>query len=298
MQHIAPPAGIPPIYNRQIVGDTGHLLYVSFTRNGLWRFVDGAWSKVTAIGMPDLTPTALLLDTRKRLWVAYLDGSIAMLDGGVASTFKENPGPSLGLIEVFLESKFGLLVGGTNGIAILRGDHLQRLLSADQVAMRGVSGFLQASNGDLWVNGMHGIVRIPSSEVTQAIGSPDYQMHSELIAEAGIVGPSPQLLRIPTAVMDVEGIFWFSTSNTVVTVDPNSIHPNTTAPILSGISTTVDGFALAANHQVPPGYHTIRIKYLGAYITAPEKVTYRYKLDHADKTWRRSATVRKRCTPD
>jgi signal transduction histidine kinase len=219
------------------------------------------------------------------LWAGYIDGRIATSNGEVERIFRSDRAAPLGFVEAFLESTFGLLVGASNGIAILRGDHLQPLPSADPVAVRGISGLLQASNGDIWANGLHGIFRIPASEVTQALATPAYQMHVELYAEAGIVGPSPQLLRVPTAVKDAHGTFWFSTSNTVVTVDPESIHPSKTAPILSGISTTVDGLSLARNHLVDPGYHTVRIKYFGAYITAPEKVTYKYKLDRADTTW-------------
>jgi signal transduction histidine kinase len=219
------------------------------------------------------------------LWAGYIDGRIAMWDGEVGSIFTAAHSASLGPVEAFLESTFGLFVGASNGIAVLRGDHLQALLFTDPVGVRGISGLLQASNGDLWANGLHGIFRIPASEVTQALATPTYQMRTELFAEAGIIGPSPQVLRIPTAVKDANGVLWFSTSGTVVSVDPNSIHPSTTPPILSGLSTTVDGVKLPVNRQIHPGYHTIRIKYLGAYITAPEKVTYKYKLDRADTTW-------------
>jgi signal transduction histidine kinase len=219
------------------------------------------------------------------LWAGYIDGRIAMLDGEAGSIYTSDHAASLGPVEAFLESTFGLLAGGSNGIAVLRENHLQALLFADPVVVRGISGLLQASNGDIWANGLHGIFRIPASEVTQALATPAYKMHVQLFAEAGIVGPSPQVLRIPTAVEDANGLFWFATSGTVVSVDPNSIHPSMTPPILSGLSTMVDGVALPANRQVPHGYHTVRIKYLGAYITAPEKVTYKYRLDNADAAW-------------
>jgi signal transduction histidine kinase len=51
------------------------------------------------------------------------------------------------------------------------------------------------------------------------------------------------------------------------------------------LSMTVDELQPARDNFVDPGYHTVRIKYLGAYITAPEKVSYKYKLDGADTSW-------------
>lgn len=262
-----------------------HLLYVSFTQNGLWRFEDGKWSKVTGVGLSDGTATALFLDNRKRLWAGFFDGRIVVLDGNKASTFTTGSAPSFGCIQVFLKSKVGLLAGGSSGIAVLRADHLQPLLAEDQASLQGVSGLLEAANGDLWANGMEGIVRVRASEVAHAIDSPEYPMKSKLFAEAGVVGPAPQILSVPTAVKDLHGTMWFSTSGLLVSVDPESIHASLVAPILSRLSTTGDGLALAGDHRVNPGYHTMRIRYFGAYITAPQKVTYKYKLDGADKSW-------------
>ena len=285
IQRIPPPAGLSPNSSRQIVGGGDRPIFVSITGNGLWQYSGETWSRVVAGGLANDTPFSLFMDSRGRLWTGYVDNRIAVLDGGVGRVFLGDSARPLGVIQVFLESRFGLLVGATNGIAVLQGDHLQTLQTVDQIAVRGVSGLLEASNGDLWSNGLHGIVRIPAHEVTEALRSPGYQMRSEIFSEAGIEGPSPQILEMPSAVKDSHGILWFVTSNEVVSIDPESIHASTTPPILTGISMTVDGTPLANNGQVPHGYHTVRIKYLGAYITAPEKVTYKYKLTGADEAW-------------
>ena len=34
-----------------------------------------------------------------------------------------------------------------------------------------------------------------------------------------------------------------------------------------------------------PGKHTLRIRYFGAHLSAPERVTYRYRLDGQDQSW-------------
>jgi signal transduction histidine kinase/ligand-binding sensor domain-containing protein len=285
IQRIPPPAGVQAIQNREVVGDNDHLLFVSFTRNGLWRYTDGTWSRVTASGFPYDTPFSLFMDSRKRLWTGYIDNRIAVLDGKASHIYTGDPATPVGIVEVFLESQFGLLIGGSNGISVLQGDHLVTLPAVNPSNVQGISGLLQASNGDLWLNGLHGVVRISAQEVTKALRSPGYRMSSELFSEAGIVGPSSQVFGLPTAVEDSRGLFWFATSNTLVSVDPKSIRPSTTVPILSGLSMTVDGSSISGNRQVPPGFHTVRIKYLGAHITAPGKVTYKYKLDGLDKGW-------------
>jgi signal transduction histidine kinase/ligand-binding sensor domain-containing protein len=284
-RNIPPPVGIPPVFIRQLVGKSDHLLFASITRNGLWQYSDGTWTRVAAPNLPDITPTSLLMDSRGRLWTGYIDNRVAVFDGGRAHVFSGDKARPLGMVQVFLESPSGIFVGATNGIAILRGERLETLQTLDQVDVRGVSGLLQAANGDLWLNGLHGIVRIPARELADALKSPGHQMQSELIAEAGIVGPSPQVLEVPSAVEDSHGLFWFVTTNNVVSVDPSAIKRSTMPPILTGISMTVDGRPLPNAAQVSPGYHTLRINYLGAYVTAPEKVSYKYRLEGVDQAW-------------
>ncbi len=281
-RHIPPPLGVPEIYNREIVGKDDHLLYASYTRHGLWRNVNGVWTKVEVPGLPSATPYSLFMDHVGRLWVGYIDNRVGMLDGSTGHTFAGDTAHPLGIVQVFLESRYGLLIGGSNGIALLVGDHLQAIQAADQLKVQGISGLLQARNGDLWLNGLHGIVRLRAAEVTHAIQSPSYLMRSDGFSDGGIVGPSPQVLLLPSAVEDSHGLFWFATSDVVVSVDPNAIHASTVPPTLSLISARVDNGLLEDTHRIRPGYHTVRITYFGAYITAPDKVRYKYKLNGVD----------------
>jgi signal transduction histidine kinase/ligand-binding sensor domain-containing protein len=285
LEQIAPPSGVDPIMMRQVVGDNQHELFASVTRQGLWRFVDGAWTRVVADGFPDLTPTALFKDSKGRLWAGFLDGRIAVLDAGIGHTFPLGEVGAVGVVEVFLESSVGIIAGGENGIAVLRGNQLQPLLANDRLSLSGVSGLLETKNGDLWLNGLHGIARISRSEVAAALKAPNYLMQSERFTEAGIVGPSPQIKRLPTAFEDHAGRFWFVTSNALVSLDPYKLHTSQEPPILSPITMTVDGKPISANHEVPRGNHTVRIDYFGVDLSAPEKVTYQYRLDGIDVDW-------------
>ncbi|WP_263381407.1 sensor histidine kinase [Granulicella arctica] len=282
---VPPPAGILPEFVRQLVGPGDHLLYVSLTRNGLWRYSDGLWTRIAVPNLPDITPTSLLMDGQGRLWTGYLDNRVAVLVGDQARVFSGDKAKPLGMIQVFLESPSGMFVGATNGLAVLRGDQLETLQTVDQVDVRGISGLLQSANGDLWLNGLRGIVHIAATELAEALKSPGYQMRSDLMSEAGIVGPSPQVLEVPSAIKDLHGMLWFSTTNSVVSLDPSAIKSSTEPPNVTGMAMTVDGQPLPSGSRIKPGYHTLRISYFGVHVSAPEKVTYKYQLAGADQTW-------------
>jgi len=282
---IQPPPGVLPIYNHEIVGNSDQLLYVAYIRSGVWRYEMGKWSLVASEGFPKAPPVSLFMDSRKRLWAGFVDNRIAVLDKNNSRSFYADDVVPIGIVYVIEESRYGLLVGGSGGIAVLVGDHLQSLVPLDPSATRGVSGIAEAKNGDLWLNGLRGIVRIRSKEVEEALRAPSYRLHFKLFSEAGVAGPSPSLFQIPSAVKDAKGVFWFSTSNAIVSVDPDSITPSTTPPILSGLTMTVDELPVANNHHISPGYHTVRIRYLGAFLTDQQIVTYRYRLEGADSEW-------------
>lgn len=269
---------------RQIAGKADDL-FVSVTRRGIWRYHNAQWSRVSVPGFPDDTAVSLLQDRRDRIWAGFIDGRVGQFDGQVGQTFLPSPGASLGMVEVILDSSYGILAGGANGLVMIRSDRLEKLSVESQQIVRGVSGLVEAKNGDIWVNGSSGIIRIPAQEVRAAIASPGYRMRCQPLQEVGINGPAPQLLYIPTAVSDKAGRLWFSTSRAVVSLDPASIVPDTNPPVLTNISTTVDGQPLAQTGKISSGPHTVRIAYQGISLDHANMVTYRYRLDGVDNGW-------------
>ena len=62
-------------------------------------------------------------DRAGKLWAGYTDSkvSLALLKNNKATTYTSMILQSLGAISALLETNNGLLVGGANGLAILRG---------------------------------------------------------------------------------------------------------------------------------------------------------------------------------
>jgi signal transduction histidine kinase/ligand-binding sensor domain-containing protein len=280
---IALPPGTNPQFLRKAEGDQSNL-FVAITRQGLWSYRNGTWSRFTAAGVPEITPISLYQDRQHRIWAGFIDSRIAVIQGTEGHTYDSGRSP-LGEVEAFCESRAGLLAGGTNGLAIFRGDHFDSLALKDSGAARGVSGLLEAANGDLWLNGLHGIVRIPAQEVGTALRSPSYRMRSETLHEAGMSGPAPQMIGLPSAVADSEGRFWFSSAAGLYSLDPLAAIKNAELPKLGRLSLNVDAQESASGAKIPHGEHTVRIRYQGVFLSAPERVSYRYKLEGLDTKW-------------
>ena len=279
-----PPPGQYVWLIRQVVTDGQGGLFASVLRNGLWRFSNDAWTSVQADGLPKDTPTALFNGPDGRLWTGYINNSVAVLAGTHAQSFSLGDRGAVGIVLAFCNTKLGLIAAGTNGIAVLRDNHFQPIIFANPTAGRGVSGILAAGNGDLWLNGAHGIARIRASEIEESLAEPQHPVRAELFLESGIQGPSGEN-GVPTAAMDSTGLMWFATSNALVTVDPSRVRSSESQPILGPLAVTVDSVPVLPPYIIRHGNHTIRIKYQGAYLPEPQRVVYQTKLDGLDKDW-------------
>jgi len=278
------PKGVPSFALREFFETKPGELDVSFGTLGVFRLVHGAWSKVDLPNQPKgAAPLSFLVDKQGRIWIGYVEGQVGMVDGTTGRVFAVGRNADLSSVETFFESSEGLLCGGLNGIAVLRGDHFEFLPAAEPAAITGISGMVQTGDGDLWLNGIHGVSRVAYSDLRAAI-SQKLPMTAQLYRQTEITGPSP-VYGFPTAVTDASGRLWFNTSGVIVYVDPKNIPHNVLPPTLVISAIEEDGQPVGQQSQVRAGVSTVRIPYFGANLFAPEKVTYKYWLHGVDKTW-------------
>jgi signal transduction histidine kinase len=206
-----------------------------------------------------------------------------MVDKTSGNLFAVGRAADLGSVQTFLESSEGLICGGVSGIAIFRANRFEVLPTAVPAALTGISGMVQATNGDLWLNGLHGVSRIAASGFQAAV-SHGVPMPTQLYTQTDITGPA-QGLGFPTAVADATGRIWFNTSGVIAYVDPEHIPHNRLPPTLTIHTVEEDGRPVGQGNQLKAGTATIRIPYFGANLFAPEKVKYLYWLHGVDKTW-------------
>jgi signal transduction histidine kinase len=193
--------------------------------------------------------------------------------------------PGLHYVTAILETSRGHLAAGLNGLAVLRDTSFQLLRFADRASTRGVAGLVEARNGDLYLNAVQGIVRVPAAELAAGLAEPAYPMKTERITEGDFAGPARLSGMRSSAGRAADGVLWFSMLRGVVSYDPAASRPADRAPVLSIRSITADGVLLGARRTFEPQPRTLAIEYFGVHLTAPDRVRYRYKLDGFDDAW-------------
>ncbi len=231
-----------------------------------WRKLDFAKSQIkptepslagAVAKINESAPTALMIDSHHRLWGGHVHGLVTLLDGSNTAVFSSGD-PGLGTVMCLLESKEKIFAAGINGIAVWRNNSFRMLRFWDTDIASGISGLVQARDGDLWLNGRRGIGRISVAELNSGLSNPQHQIQVDSITEGDFVGPAPIQLRHPTAFSGRNGMLWFvAPDGTLVGLDPDHLtHPP--VPHLSITGMVTDGVPVSSPTRIPQRTQILR----------------------------------------
>jgi len=157
-----------------------------------------------------------------------------------------------------------------------------------------VSGVLEISAGELWLNAYSGIVRIPQAAVAKIKRGASSTEYSLFDTYDGLPGATQQLQPYPTLIQATDGKLWFATSAGPVWIDTGDLPRNELPPPVAVRSITANGkrYASFTNLRLPKLTRDLEIAYTALSLTIPERVRFRYKLEGSDKDWRDGGTHR------
>jgi signal transduction histidine kinase len=230
------------------------------------------------------------------MWLGYPGNRIAMIDDGVVREFTAEDGIKIGTVTTVNAGHDHVLVGGELGLALFDGQRFHSL-TADRIeALNGISGIIETSDGDVWLNGSLGIVRVSAAELQQALENADHDMTYRVFDyEDGLPGIAQQVNPIPTAVVGGDGRLWFATNHGVAWIDPTRILTNDLPPpvTISAISSGSEGYSLSGDLRLPSSVRQIEIDYTALSLSIPERVQFRYMLEGLDAEWQIAGTRRR-----
>jgi signal transduction histidine kinase/ligand-binding sensor domain-containing protein len=294
LESVAPPR--PNLNTQALALDKSGGLWVSLASTGPFRLKDRAWTQYGGIAaLPRSWAITIARDRRDRLWFSYPGGSVAVLDGDRVGIYGVPDGLQIGNVMAIYSGRTGDWFGGELGLARIEGDRFHSIQSPPELPLEGITGIVETTDGDLWLNGRTGIVHIAATELEHSRLDPAYRVRGETLgASDGVVGSGAMLRPLPTAIEAADGKLWFSTTGGIYGVDPARRVQNRVPPPVLIRDLNVAGHTI---EPIPgltlPTYTTaVRFAYAGVSLTAPEKVRYRYRLDGVDTDWREFTAAR------
>ena len=280
-----------------LVRDRSGAIWVSVVAKGVFRYLDGKWSEDGDVSaLPRGPAIVAVADDSGTLWFGYPNSRIARLQGGLVQLFDRTNGLEVGHVKSILAKGEDVWAGGEFGLARLHHGRFVPIHSASGAPFRGVSGIVQARNGDLWLNGIDGIVHIPREEIDHVNLDPAYPVRCDTLNYLdGVPGTATQLRPLPSAIETTDGRVWFSLTGGVVSIDVTHLARNTLPPPVTIWSLTAGHrqFADLGRELKLPIYTTnLHIDYSAGSLTVPERVQFRYKLEGSDREWQDVGTRR------
>jgi len=287
----------PGSYDVQaLAGDRSGALWASIVRRGVFRRAHDEWRAYGGIeSLPKMPAITLSTDGSGRTWFGYPESRVAMLNGESVQIFSKQDGLQVGNVKAIYGRRSGVWVGGESGLAVFDGQRFQSVLNDTPQEFDEITGIVETTDGDLWLNCAAGIVHVTAAELQRRVVEPTYHVRTETFgALDGLIGNGTRLRPLPTAIEGTDGRLWFATDSSIFSIDPAHLHRNPVPPnvVVRSVNAGDKTYPFPQDLRLPKGTTALHIDYVGLSLTQAEKVRYRYQLDGVDKDWQDVGTRR------
>jgi signal transduction histidine kinase/ligand-binding sensor domain-containing protein len=263
--------------------DDGVTLWMASLQTGLMGYRDGQWKPRTAYNLPPriFIPTA---GAKGQLWLSLDDGNLSLYDNGKLTSYDAK---RFGLASGIFAGET-LVLSGSRGMGVLQHGKMEQLNASDPEVLQNVSGMVVTPDGDHWFNGGKGLVHVRKADWIAALADPQRNLRYELLdALEGYPGRAPLDNRLPSAVLDADGMVWIRGSGGIVRLDPRSVSPNLIRPVVSVLRarTSSRTYGAASELSLPAGTRAFNIEFTAPGLRRPEGLRFRYRLSEVDQQW-------------
>ena len=265
-------------------------ILVSVVRQGLWRFRNGAWTQdAGAKGIVDPTPISMLTDSKGQTWLGFTNNRLGKLSSTGIQILPQGSRLRIGNVLSLHEYDGRLLLGGDLGLTWFDGSQMREIVPADSDHFRGVSGIVADGQGNLWLHGSAGLIRINAHELARFWSEPAKPLGWEVFNyEDGLRGASAKIRPLPSISFGAGGKVYYATVEGVGWIDPDNIRRNPVAPQVVFETLVANGrpYLPVSGLALPQRTNTLDIRFTAPSLSIPERVRLRYKLDTVDADWR------------
>ncbi|SOD52955.1 sensor histidine kinase [Pseudoxanthomonas wuyuanensis] len=277
---------------RALGSDRTGVAWLSLDGEGVYRYRNGTWNKVEVL--PDALPSVLAAGARGGMWLGYAGSRVASSDARASRSYGEQEGLRVGNVTAISASERNVVVAGEKGIALLDGGRF-RSLQQPGSEFTGITGIAETPEGDLWLNGNRGAVRIAATELRRAVTESGYEpLYTLFDAQDGLPGIAVQSHAVSTIIRTDNGLLWFATNQGAAWIDPTRIHRNPRPPMVSIRSLAADGMVQASCAPIRLKERTTRVEidYTATSLTLAERNRFRYRLEGVEADWQDAGTRR------
>lgn len=284
----APPEAQPYRPVQTIARDANGALWVAWVPGPLRRFTNPGWAPPAPAERQEIVMVAHAA-ADGGFWRGLASGElIRRSPQGTEQRWGRDDGLALGMVLCVLPQPGRVWVGGELGAAVRIGSRFVPLRVQGEQPLRTVSGIVMSQDGALWLNDESGILRIGPAQLQAWLAKPDQPAPvTRLDWRDGVLGASPQIRQLPSAVVGSDGRLWFSRHQGIYWVDPARATAAATPPPARVTGLWADGkpLPLGPTTHLPVAPQALRVTYTAPLPGAARLLTYRVRLLGLDERW-------------
>jgi ligand-binding sensor domain-containing protein/signal transduction histidine kinase len=246
------------------------------------------------------------------VWVGSEAGGLKRIRNGSDAILSVTNGLlSHAIRTLYLDAEGTLWIGTAGGgLSCRRKDGQMATFTSQQgLAAKTVSQIVEDDEGDLWLGCIRGIYRVRKSDLKSlAAGRPGF-VHPRVFGYSeGMPSEECSSGFCPAGLKTREGLICFSTVRGLVFLDPRQHESKTPPPRVRLEEVMVNGQAMLASGtepdagaapaaagatppppmsrvRIPPGGRDIELHYTAISFAAPERASFRYRMEGLDSDW-------------
>ncbi|MBL8203842.1 MAG: hypothetical protein JNM09_06395 [Blastocatellia bacterium] len=267
------------------------------TRRGLTHFRNGQFTPYTMLdGLPSDLVGALYEDRAGALWIGTLAGLSRFKDEKFTN-YNTASGLSNEVVISLYEDAGGALWIGTlgGGLNRFKDGKFTSFTTKDGLPDDAIYQILEDAQNNLWMSSNKGIIRVSRKEL-EARTDPAQKLKTVMTfgTADGMETRECSGGGHPAGWKTADGKLWFATIKGVAMIDPANLKLNQQPPPIAIERVVVDDREVAMNAPITLSPEKARFEfyYTGLSFIAPNKVTFKYKLEGFDPDWIEAGTRR------
>ncbi len=266
--------------------ESKNLYWLATYGSGVVRFKDGKFTVYDEEdGLAGNTVLALEEGPEGAMWFATYSGVSRYKNGEFSNFTIEDGLPHNGILDIAVAKSGAVWFSTFGGIVKFENGKITSITVEDGLPDEVGYFIIEGKPGILWIGTNEGVVRFDTRKYKQAESESVQHAAFKLFTDKqGLVSNE---MNAGAVLKDSNGVLWFGSVNGLSRFKPRFFSDSPVAPTVNIESVETSGMTVNEKNglEIPSGERNITIEFVGIDFSAPQQMTYKYRLKNSGEDW-------------